>query len=80
VASANIFFLPAVSKLKARSHEQIRSRELTLEGILGIAEGVNHRLIRIKLDAFLKKNPQSREEREPQKSGTPAISPAAVKG
>ena len=52
VASANIFFLPAASKLRARAQELIRIRELILEGILGIAEGVNHRLIRIKLEAF----------------------------
>ena len=57
VGAANIFFLPAAGKLKARTHELVRIRELTLEGILGIAEGVNHRLIRIKLDAFPEKNP-----------------------
>src|ERR1700735_146857 len=34
VAMANIFFLPAASKLKARSHALVRIRELTLEGIL----------------------------------------------
>src|ERR1035438_1287595 len=78
VGSANIFFLPAASKLKARSHELIRIRELTVEGIVGIAEGVNHRLIRIKLDAFLEKNPP-RKERRAQNIGTPAVEPAAAK-
>jgi len=57
VASANLFFLPAAGKLKARTHELVRMRELTLEGILGIAAGLNHRLIRIKLEAFLEKGP-----------------------
>jgi chemotaxis protein MotA len=52
VASANLFFLPA-AKLKARTQELVRIRELTLEGIMGIAAGLNHRLIRIKLEAFL---------------------------
>ena len=78
VGSANIFFLPAASKLKARSHEMVRFRELTVEGIVGIAEGVNHRLIRIKLDAFLEKNPP-RKERRAQNIGTPAVEPAAAK-
>ena len=78
VGSANIFFLPAASKLKARSHEMVRFRELTVEGIVGIAEGVNHRLIRIKLDAFLEKNPP-RKERRAQKIGTPEVEPAAAK-
>lgn len=79
VGSANIFFLPAASKLKARSHERVRFRELTLEGVLGIAEGVNHRLIRIKLDAFLEKNPIS-GERKAQDRRAPAGEPAAAKG
>jgi chemotaxis protein MotA len=61
VASANLFFLPAAGKLKARTHELVRIRELTLEGVLGIAAGVNHRLIRIKLEAFLKKDPLARK-------------------
>jgi chemotaxis protein MotA len=79
VGSANIFFLPAAGKLKARSHEVIRFRELTLEGILGIAEGVNHRLIRIKLDAFLEKNPIG-GERKTRESGAAAPEPAEAKG
>ncbi len=61
VASANLFFLPAAGKLKARTHELLRMRELTLEGVLGIAAGVNHRLIRIKLEAFLKKDPLAKK-------------------
>ncbi|MDP9054350.1 MAG: flagellar motor protein [Acidobacteriota bacterium] len=64
VASANLFFLPAASKLRARMQALVRTRELMLEGILGIAEGVNHRLIRIKLEAFLDKDPQA-IQREP---------------
>jgi chemotaxis protein MotA len=80
VGSANIFFLPAASKLKARSHERVRFRELTLEGILGIAEGVNHRLIRIKLDAFLLEDNPVNGERKAQESAAPAVEPAEAKG
>ena len=61
VASANLFFLPAAGKLKARTQELVRIRELTLEGVLGIASGVNHRLIRTKLDAFLEKDPPAKK-------------------
>ena len=53
VASANIFFLPAASKLKARGRAAIQVRELMLEGVLSIADGVNQKLIRLKLDAYL---------------------------
>jgi chemotaxis protein MotA len=52
VASANIFFLPAGSKLRSRMHAAIQMRELMLEGVLGIAEGLNPKLIRIKLEAY----------------------------
>jgi len=77
VASANIFFLPMASKLKARAHDLVRTRELMLEGILGIAEGINQKLIKIKLEAYLEKNPPSKKAK---KSPQPAGEPAAAEG
>jgi len=77
VASANIFFLPMASKLKARAHDLVRTRELMLEGILGIAEGINQKLIKIKLEAYLEKNPPSKKAK---KSPEPAGEPAAAEG
>jgi chemotaxis protein MotA len=74
VASANLFFIPAAGKLKARTQELIRIRELTLEGIIGIATGVNHRLIRMKLEAFIDKA----KPRLPEKSRVVAGEPAAA--
>ncbi len=53
VASANIFFLPAGSKLRSRLQASAQIRELMLEGVLGIAEGLNPKLIRIKLEAYV---------------------------
>jgi chemotaxis protein MotA len=53
VGSANLFFLPAANKLRARADAAVRLKELTLEGVAGIAEGVHHRAIRRKLDGFL---------------------------
>jgi chemotaxis protein MotA len=52
VGSANLFFLPAASKIKARADGQIQRKELILEGVLGIAEGLNPKLIRSKLEAY----------------------------
>jgi chemotaxis protein MotA len=52
VASANLFFLPAANKIKARFHHALELKELMLEGVCGIVEGLNPKLIRIKLDAF----------------------------
>ena len=52
VASANIFFLPAGSKIRARAHSAMQIKELMLEGVAGIVEGLNPKLIRTKLQAY----------------------------
>ena len=52
VGVANILFLPAANKIKARAHEATQVKELVLEGIIGIVEGLNPKLIRIKLEAY----------------------------
>jgi chemotaxis protein MotA len=77
VATANLFFLPAAAKLKARAHEAVRMRELMLEGILGIAEGINQKVIKIKLDAYVEKHASSKKAR---KSAAAAAAPAPAEG
>ncbi len=52
VASANLFFLPAANKLKARMRDATLMKDMTLEGIVGIVEGLNPTLIRMKLEAY----------------------------
>ncbi len=52
VALANLFFLPAAAKIKARIAAETERRELILEGVAGIVEGLNPKLIRAKLDAY----------------------------
>ncbi len=53
VALANILFLPAAAKMKARIARETERRELILEGVMGIVEGLNPKLIRSKLEAYL---------------------------
>jgi len=53
VGSANIFFLPAGNKIRCRIAKQVQMKELMLEGVVGIVEGLNPKLIRIKLGAYL---------------------------
>jgi chemotaxis protein MotA len=53
VALANLLCLPAASKLRTRMQEAVRAQELMLEGVLSIVEGMNPKLIRAKLDAYL---------------------------
>ena len=52
VGSANIFFLPAATKLRTRMNEASLRKDMILEGIVGIVEGLNPTLIRMKLEAY----------------------------
>lgn len=52
VGVANLFFLPAAHKLKARSQQVLHTKELMLEGVCSIVEGLNPKLIRVKLENF----------------------------
>src|SRR5438067_2218516 len=52
VGFANLLFLPAAGKIKARAREKSQMRELILEGVIGIVEGSNRKLIRSKLEAY----------------------------
>jgi len=52
VAAANILFLPAAGKLKAGIGKSKVMKEMVLEGVIGIVEGLNPTLIRMKLTAF----------------------------
>lgn len=53
VGAANIFFLPAAGKLKIRIREEQLLREMALEGIVSILEGMNPRMIELKLRSFM---------------------------
>jgi chemotaxis protein MotA len=57
VGSANLLLLPAAAKIRRRAQVEAQRRELMLEGILGIAEGLNSHLIRLKLEGFLEPQP-----------------------
>ena len=52
VGSANLLFLPAAGKLRQRSREAQRRKEMALEGVISILEGLNPRMIEIKLTGF----------------------------
>jgi chemotaxis protein MotA len=52
VGTANIFFLPAGNKIKVRMQKVTQTQELMLEGVAGIVEGLNPKLIRSKLEAY----------------------------
>ena len=53
VGSANLLFLPSAGKLKIRIREEQVLREMTLEGVISILEGMNPRMLETKLLGFL---------------------------
>lgn len=53
VGSANLLFLPVATKLKHLLAAEIALKELILEGIVGIANGENPRIIESRLRAYL---------------------------
>ena len=52
VGMANIFFLPCAGKIKLRVRQEQIQREMTLEGVISIVEGMNPRMIETKLMGF----------------------------
>ncbi len=84
VGLANIFFLPAANKLKARMHASSLLKDMILEGVIGIVEGLNPTLIRMKLEAYQQAPPSKKKAKATvvaqapaPKGGTPE--PATVK-
>ena len=57
VGSANLIFLPIAAKLRGKAIRKAKRRELVMEGILAIQEGLNPRLIDQKLRGLLGNDP-----------------------
>jgi len=53
VGAANLLFIPAAGKLRIRLREQQAQSEMMLEGVISILEGMNPRMVEIKLRSFL---------------------------
>lgn len=53
VGSANLIFIPMANKLKALINDQIKLKELYIEGLVAIANGENPRMIEARLQGYL---------------------------
>ena len=53
VGAANLFFLPFAGKMRIRMHDDHQRREMMLEGVISILEGMNPRMLEVKLAGFL---------------------------
>lgn len=69
VGAANLFLLPAAGKLKIRIREEQIVREMTLEGVVSILEGMNPRMLEIRLLGFLAE--AAKKEEPPAPESTP---------
>jgi chemotaxis protein MotA len=53
VGAANLFFLPFAGKMRIQLRDEHLRREMMLEGVISIIEGMNPRMLEIKLAGFL---------------------------
>jgi chemotaxis protein MotA len=63
VGVANLFLLPIAGKMRLRIRNGHRRREMVLEGVISILEGMNPRMLEIKLTGFLEDWAREQKER-----------------
>jgi chemotaxis protein MotA len=63
VGLANLFFLPFAGKIRIRIHEEHQRREMMLEGVASILEGMNPRMLEVNLGGFLDEASAAKKER-----------------
>jgi chemotaxis protein MotA len=64
VGIANLFFLPFAGKMRIRMHDEHLLREMMLEGVISILEGINPRMLEVKLGGFLDEAPKDMKGRD----------------
>lgn len=53
VGAANLFFLPFAGKMRLQLRDEHQRREMMLEAVISILEGMNPRMLEVKLTGFL---------------------------
>ena len=66
VGAANLLFLPSAGKLKIRIRTEHQMREMMLEGVISILEGLNPRMVETKLQGFLADAPRRKNLGSPR--------------
>ena len=80
IGVANVFFLPAGAKIKARMQRSIQMQELALEGVSAIVEGLNPKLLRSKLEVYARHEARAKAAKPAKAKTAPAPKPAPAKG
>lgn len=60
VAFANMFMMPLGGRVKLRAKEAAHVQEMMLQGVLAIQEGTNPKLVRDRLNSFLKESERAK--------------------
>jgi chemotaxis protein MotA len=63
VGIANLFFLPMAGKMRLRLRDDVQRREMMLEGVISILEGMNPRMLEVKLSGFFQLSTNEKQER-----------------
>lgn len=63
VGIANLFFLPFAGKMRIHIRDGQRRREMILEGVIGILEGMNPRMLELKLTSFADEASDEKQEK-----------------
>lgn len=63
VGLANLFFLPSAGKMRIRIRDGQLRREMMLEGVVSILEGMNPRMLEVKLAGFIEDAGREKKER-----------------
>jgi len=63
VGAANLFFLPMAGKMRLQVRAEHQRREMMLEGIVSILEGMNPRMLEVKLAGFINDSGRDKKER-----------------
>ncbi len=63
VGIANLFFLPFAGKMRLRIRDEHLRREMMLEGVISVLEGMNPRMLEVKLAGFTDDSRSDKKER-----------------
>jgi chemotaxis protein MotA len=77
VGTANFIFLPVAAKLRARLRDAVLMKEMVLEGISGIAQGLNPTLIRLKLESYCPPPAAPKKSRKIETPRKPEVAPTS---
>lgn len=64
VGAANLFFLPLANKIKLRLKGATATRTMMIEGLVGLAQGENPRMLQEKLEIYLPHHERTAEKKK----------------